>query len=158
MSPTLQRWGSTAAAVALILLGIVVAADALTMRIAPTYARVGPALIPQIVAGGLVIVGGGLLFSALYRPAPAPPPDDVPLHWPPLGWIAAGLAAQAVLMVPAGFVIASAALFALSARAFDSRRPLVDALIGLGLAGLCYVAFVYGLGLHLPAGVLGRVL
>jgi putative tricarboxylic transport membrane protein len=45
-------------------------------------------------------------------------------------------------------------LFVLVAAAFGSRRHLRDAVIGLALATLAYVTFVYGLGLNLPAGVL----
>jgi putative tricarboxylic transport membrane protein len=53
-----------------------------------------------------------------------------------------------------GWVLAAAILFAAVARAFQSRRPLLDAAIGLALAGLAFVVFNWGLGLSLPTGSL----
>jgi putative tricarboxylic transport membrane protein len=41
-----------------------------------------------------------------------------------------------------------------TARAFGSRRWLVDGALGLALAILSFVIFNYGLDLNLPAGIL----
>jgi putative tricarboxylic transport membrane protein len=62
-----------------------------------------------------------------------------------------------LLMRPAGFVIASAVLFVAVTYAFGSRRPVLNAAVGLALCAATYVAFTFGLGLGLPAGVLGRL-
>jgi putative tricarboxylic transport membrane protein len=55
-------------------------------------------------------------------------------------------------MPPLGFIIASALMFMLVARAFGSRRIVVDAALGLAFAGTIDVVFVHGLGLYLPPG------
>jgi putative tricarboxylic transport membrane protein len=55
-------------------------------------------------------------------------------------------------MAPLGFIVASAVLFTLVSVAFGSPRFALNAAFALVFAGAIYLAFVYGLGLHLPAG------
>ncbi len=55
-----------------------------------------------------------------------------------LGWLLAGLALNVALIGTAGFIIASTALFACTARAFGSRKSLRDAAIGFALAFAAY--------------------
>lgn len=110
----------------------------------------GPRLFPLMVMGGLMALGAGLMFSAWRAAAPsAAAPIE---NWRGLGLVALALLSFALLVEAAGFVVAEAALFALTARAFGSRRPLADAGIGLAIAGTAFVIFKYGLGLNLPAG------
>jgi putative tricarboxylic transport membrane protein len=74
---------------------------------------------------------------------------------PPLfnvGLVAAALILDVILMAPLGFIVASATLFTLAAAAFGSRRPLIDAALGLAFGSAIYLVFVRALGLHLPAG------
>jgi putative tricarboxylic transport membrane protein len=68
--------------------------------------------------------------------------------------IAAGVAAHLALAERAGFVIAAAVLFWLTARAFDGRHPIRDAVFAIGLSAGAYVLFARVLDLTLPAGVL----
>jgi putative tricarboxylic transport membrane protein len=74
-------------------------------------------------------------------------------------WRAAVLIAVAavvdlLLLERAGFVVASALLFWVTARAFDASHPLRDAMFALGIAVACHVVFVRWLDVLLPAGVL----
>jgi putative tricarboxylic transport membrane protein len=104
------------------------------------------------VAGGLIIVG--LLYTLeSWKGAQTPVDEHKAASWP-VALIAAGIIAEALLLERLGFVLSSTVLFVLVAAAFGSRRHLRDAVIGLALATLAYVTFVYGLGLNLPAGVL----
>ncbi|HEV8388220.1 MAG TPA: tripartite tricarboxylate transporter TctB family protein [Dongiaceae bacterium] len=57
-----------------------------------------------------------------------------------------------------GFIPTETIVFVCVAAAFGSRRPLRDVIIGLVLASIAYVGFVYGLRLPLPAGILAGVL
>jgi putative tricarboxylic transport membrane protein len=59
-----------------------------------------------------------------------------------------------LLVERAGFVLASAALFWLTARAFDRRRPVRDAVFAFGVAIGAYLLFAGVLQIALPAGVL----
>jgi hypothetical protein len=72
----------------------------------------------------------------------------------PVLLIAAAGAAHLLLAESAGFVIAAAVLFWLTARAFDARHPLRDALFAIGLSVAAYLLFARALDLTLPRGVL----
>ncbi len=72
--------------------------------------------------------------------------------------IAVGLALFALLISEAGFVLASAALFAVSAFAMGSRRVLADLAIGIVLGTAIFLLFDSWLGVRLPEGWLGGVL
>jgi putative tricarboxylic transport membrane protein len=145
-------------------LGAFIAIETSMIGVSPAYAKVGPQAIPYLVAAGLILFG--LLFAgAALRPAaPAPDasstegPDKEPADWQPLAVISAGLIAQMLLLVPAGFVIASAILFSSVAFGFGSRRYVRDGVIAILAALVVYIGFTRGLDLQLPAGVLAGVL
>ncbi len=72
----------------------------------------------------------------------------------PLLLLASGAVLNVLLLERAGFVIAAALLFWLSARAFDPRHPLRDGLFAVGLSVAAHLVFARMLQLPLPAGVL----
>jgi putative tricarboxylic transport membrane protein len=147
-------------ALAAVGLGGFVIQQALSGTQEPSYATVGPGVFPLIIGAGLVAVGLGLLPQALAgawrvtwietsnadAKAAAPSPLAMVLL------IGIALVLNVVLMQPAGFVLASTALFVCVTRAFGSRRLALDAALGLLCTGAIYVVFTRGLGLSLPAG------
>jgi putative tricarboxylic transport membrane protein len=112
-----------------------------------------------------VLLGGGVaLAAAAWRirlerrragREPASENGPQPLNLAALGTLALALVTDLLLIESAGFVVASTLMFALAARGFGSRRPARDGTVGLALAALVYAAFTRGLGIALPAGVLG---
>jgi putative tricarboxylic transport membrane protein len=74
--------------------------------------------------------------------------------WKAIALIAAGVAVDVLLVERGGFVIASTALFWLTARAFDPRHPARDALFGVAVSVGAYLLFARMLQLPLPAGIL----
>jgi putative tricarboxylic transport membrane protein len=72
----------------------------------------------------------------------------------PVGWLAAGILAYLLLAERGGFVVASAALFWFTARAFDSRRPYRDAAFSIVISVSAFLLFARVLQLSLPAGIL----
>jgi putative tricarboxylic transport membrane protein len=78
---------------------------------------------------------------------------DTSPRWRALGPIAAGIAFELAFAERAGFVIASAVLFWCTARAFDARHPLRDAVVALIVSTSAYLLFARVLQLPLPAGV-----
>ena len=72
----------------------------------------------------------------------------------PVGLILAGLLGFGLFVEPFGFIIAAALLFACVARAFDSKRSVRDALIGLVLASAIFALFSFGLGVALHKGAI----
>ena len=77
-------------------------------------------------------------------------------RWRPTALIALGMALDLALMEQAGFVLASTALFWLTARAFDRQHPGRDALFALGVSAGAYFLFVRVLSVTLPAGFIAR--
>ena len=79
-------------------------------------------------------------------------PADVPR------WIAWALLALSAWTVAAAFVIATALLFAATARAFGKRNLALTLPIGLIFTGTIYLVFSQLLNLSLPAGPLERLI
>lgn len=160
---TQPRRSTSATAVGLTTAGLggFVIQQALSGGYEPSYATVGPGVFPFIVGVGLVLVGLGLVVQALSgswrvtwveaddasaTDAPSPLARTLP--------IGVAFVLDVVLMQPAGFVLASTALFVCVTRAFGSRRLVLDAALGLAFTGAIYVIFTHGLKLSLPAGQL----
>jgi putative tricarboxylic transport membrane protein len=126
------------------------------------YAGIGPNFIPAVVAAGLLVTGGWLLWEALYggwrnRAEPDEGAEHA-FHAGAFGWITAGLFAHMALIGWAGFVIAGAVLFPCVARAFGSRRVARDAALGFALSLAVFLFFVKLLNVNLPAGWLQPLL
>lgn len=134
-------------------LGVFVAIGTARLEVAPTHAAVGPRLFPFLVAAGLVLVGLAVLREAFFGHV-AHERGGLALDGAAVGWVSAGLVAQMLLIERVGWIPTAALLFAATARAFGSRRPLLDALIGAALAAAAFLVFNQGLGLSLPAGTL----
>lgn len=127
-----------------------------TRGVGPTNAVIGPALFPYLIAASLVLVGAFLLREAFAGHVPHE--GGFELDIVAVALVSAGLAAQFLLLETLGWIPSAALLFMVVARAFGSRRLVIDAALGLALAGLSFVAFNYGLDLTLPGGALGDLL
>ncbi|MFN3671572.1 MAG: tripartite tricarboxylate transporter TctB family protein [Bosea sp. (in: a-proteobacteria)] len=142
--------------VGLLLLAVagLVARDAASQTIVSNYG-VGPTAMPYVVAGGLALLGLAHLIVAFREGLPAPDTSDPRA----LGWIVAGLAGFiACVALGGGFVIATAMLFAFTARGFGREALAVDLAIGFAMGLVIYVLFFKLLTLSLPAGPLERLL
>jgi putative tricarboxylic transport membrane protein len=114
------------------------------------YAGIGPAAMPKIVGWGLLVLAALTALSGLKRPmALVPRQNPVPLLW-----IGGGVALQIALLHVVGFVIATAILFAATARAFGERNSFLGLAVGFVLAMAVYGVFDRLLQLNLPAGPL----
>ena len=88
-------------------------------------------------------------------------PDDekeTPTDWKALGFVAAGLVANVVLIEPLGFTAASMVMFVLIGFGFGSRHPLRDALIGWCWRSSPISASPSALGVNIGAGIIENVL
>jgi putative tricarboxylic transport membrane protein len=154
-----KRFADLAVAVAVIVLGIGVGAGSFGIPFGAGYDQIGPRFFPSVVAAGLTLLGSVLAVAALrakgLRPAAAEAANSgISANRRALGFLAAALLLNLILLERAGFVVASSALFWLAARGFGSERPVRDAVIALLLSLLVYAAFTQGLGLTLPRGIL----
>ncbi len=138
----------------LLALAAVILWDATKLQIAPVYG-VGPTAMPYVVAGGLLLLVLGNFIMVWRGELPAREPADLK----PIAFILGGqLVLIALIGLGAGFIAATAALFAATATAFGRRAVLTDLAIGIVLGAVIYIAFVKLLTLSLPAGPLERLL
>ena len=141
--------------VAVILFGLVWLWGAWSLPQAATYAVVGPGLFPTVIGIALVVLGA-LLLVAIARGERFEPQDaeDADVTQRPSGaafWTAVLAGVLPVFTIrPLGFPVAAAISFALTARAFGSRRVAVDLGLGLVLGLACWLLFSRLLGLTLP--------
>jgi putative tricarboxylic transport membrane protein len=144
--------GEVASAGALIVLALLSLWQTSVIPVSPIYARVGPTLFPWIASSGLLVIAVLLLIQALRGGFGVE--ENLETDWRAIGWVAAGLAANAVLIGTAGFVFAATALFACVARGFGSTRPLRDLAVGIVIAFGSYIGFEKLLGVNIGAGIL----
>ena len=147
-----RAWG-------LILLGVAVAVliATTTIRSPEGYAATGPRFVPLLVGAALLVLALLFLARTIVRPdidlAERAAREGEVTEWrTPIGVLVA-LIAYALLLDPLGYVLATALFFPPVARLLGSRSPLRDALVGVALALLLFVAFTEFLGVDLPPGL-----
>lgn len=146
-------WRALLIGLALFVAALVVARDATGQTTTATYG-IGPAAMPYVVSILLGALGVGHVVAAFRGGLPVPERAD----WTAIGWVAAGLTALLLCIAfGAGFVLATTALFAATARAFGRRALLADAAIGFALGVAIYLMFAKLLTLSLPSGPLERL-
>jgi putative tricarboxylic transport membrane protein len=133
-------------------LGLFVAVETALLKVGASHATIGPRLFPALIATGLIVVGLFVLREAVFGHIAHE--RGFELDWLAVVLVSAGLLCQMFLLEWIGWIPATALLFVAGARAFGSRRLMLDALIGLVLASIAFLVFNYGLGLSLPLGTL----
>jgi putative tricarboxylic transport membrane protein len=124
---------------------------------------VGPAVIPFIVGGLLVVVGIALAVDVKRGGRGEPEGgEDVELtgssDWKTIAMLAAAFLANALLIESLGWVFSGAILFWGSAFALGSRHYVRDAVIAFALSIGSFYLFALGLGIVLPPGLLRGIL
>ena len=142
-------------AAALAILGAVIALDASRLGAGGAYARIGPQTIPY----GIAVCLGLLAVWTVIEAVRGDFPEREKQEFAPVLWIVGGLLAQLALIRFSGFSIATAILFAFTARGMNRRVSLPKALaFGLLLAVLIWFVFSRLLSLTLPAGPLEHLI
>lgn len=156
-------------------IGIVVLARTVTMDVPDTGAFLGPQFFPYIV-GALLLVLSALLVVQHVRKdtddtdsqpgadtvdeegGAASESDAAPaIDWRPFGLVLVVLALHVVLLEPLGWLIAGAGLFFGISYALGGRNVLRDIGVAFVISSAAQLAFSSGLGMALPAGILGAV-
>ena len=140
-------------ALALAVLAAVIFWKTKAMPVTAQYARVGPTTFPYVIAAGLFLLAIGTAVSAWRGGFPAREAD----HVGPILWIVGGLAAQLLLLKPAGFAIATGLLFACAARGFGKGPLWMTVPIGIAISLVIWLIFAGLLNLSLPAGPLEQL-
>ena len=129
-----------------------VAWQTLAIPVSPLYSKVGPTVFPYITMAGMMVLSLLLIVAALRGGWQPEEEKETPTDWKAMGFVAAGLVANLVLIQPLGFTAASVIMFVLICYGFGSRNPLRDALLGLILALAAYFGFARALGVNIGAG------
>ena len=149
-------WQDTAVGLGVLCLAAIVAWQTTVIPENALYAKVGPKVFPWLSAGLLGAMGALLTLEGLRGGWEHEDPGDT--DWRSLGWLGSGLLLNVLLISQLGFIIAGTILFVCTARAFASEKPLRDALIGLTLAIVAYVAFDRVLGYKIGSGLIEGLL
>jgi putative tricarboxylic transport membrane protein len=161
-----EEQGRSELGVALFLgaLGLLVIVSALMLP-ESTIARgpVGPAAVPVVVGGLLVVVSVFLAVDVLRGGRGEPEGgEDIELgggtDWRTVAVVAAAFLANALLIEPLGWPVSGAILFWGAAFALGSRHYIRDAAIAVVLGVGSWYLFVLGLGISLPVGILEGIL
>jgi putative tricarboxylic transport membrane protein len=143
-------WAAFAIATFLFGLAALIAWDTSRLGGGGSYARIGPATFPYVIAGFFLVLAVWTAFEAWRGDFPKREKDEIA----PMVWIIGGLAAQMMLLKFAGFSIATGLLFAATARGFGQRKLWLTIPIGIVLAFFVWMIFARLLQLSLPAGPL----
>jgi putative tricarboxylic transport membrane protein len=103
---------------------------------------------PRLVLAGLVLFGLAAVGRAWRSKASST--DAAAAGLAPLALVATGVVLHLLLAERAGFIAAATVLFWCTARAFDNRHPVRDAIAALAISLASYVLFARVLQLSLP--------
>jgi hypothetical protein len=113
-----------------------------------TGQRMGPAFFPTILGGLLAVLGVVVGLKGL-----AAETLDGKLerfHLGPISWVLGAVIAFALLLRPAGLVVALVALIGISSFGSHEFKARDTVLLAIGLCLLVLAVFIYGLGLTIP--------
>jgi len=142
--------------------GVALAIGASTIPAQAGYAGVGPNFLPWVVAAVLAACGVWLTVDSrrpggwrdMEEPSGAAQGD-----WVAIGWVGAGIVANALLITTLGFILACTLCFMLAVRGLRGaegkphggvRGLVIDFVTGFLIAGPAYWVFTKLLGINLP--------
>ncbi|WP_344170963.1 tripartite tricarboxylate transporter TctB family protein [Kribbella lupini] len=121
----------------------------------------GPRFFPLLVTSAWLLLSIGYLVEGLRSPRTAKAPAEgaggglTERSWFEPVALSALLVLYAFLVVPLGYMLATALLFFGAARVLGSRQLVRDIVVAVVLAVVVYIAFTQFLDISLPEGVLG---
>jgi putative tricarboxylic transport membrane protein len=112
----------------------------------------GPRFFPLLVTTAWLLLSLGYLVEGLRSPRSK---DQGDRSWFEPVALSGLLVLYAFLVVPLGYMLATALLFFVAARVLGSRQVARDAIVAVVMAVAVYIAFTQFLDISLPEGVLG---
>lgn len=137
----------------LVVLGLLLIYGIVDMEVADDSEVFGPRAFPAITAAVCFVIAALLAISVMRNPEL--PEAELSSNWRSTGITIGSFVAFAVLLVPAGWIIAGAVVFWGVTVGLGSTRYVPNLLIGLAASSVMQLIFSGLLGLSLPAGVMG---
>ena len=144
-----------------LLIGLGLAAGAVSIPSNAGYGGVGPNFLPWLIALSLLVCGGFIVwearsggFRSMDEPAGA-----AQAYWPGFAWVSAGLLANAALITTLGFILSCTLCFVLASRGMRNAQGQAgngakswvnDTITGLLIATPVYWMFTQALAINLP--------
>ena len=160
MKPHSSHKVQTFVGAGVLLIGLGLAAGAITISSAAGYGGVGPNFLPWLVSLALVACGAVMVWEARSGGFRAmDEPDGTKPYWVGFAWVSAGLLINAALITTVGFILGCALCFVLSVQGLRGATGkgelslaqfLKDALIGLAIAAPVFWVFTKFLAINLP--------
>ncbi|MFA5709463.1 tripartite tricarboxylate transporter TctB family protein [Mycolicibacterium sp.] len=147
----------------LVALGLFLIYGISSMEVADDSEIFGPKAFPAITAGFCFLIAALLTWVILRNPEVAEPIRDedgkivarLTSNWRSTGLTIGSFVVFAVLLIPAGWIIAGAIVFWGVTVGLGSTQYVKNLLIGLAASSIMQLIFSGLLGLNLPPGVMG---
>jgi len=150
----------TAVGAGVLLLGLALAAGAVSIPSTAGYGGVGPNFLPWLVAVSLAVCGVLIIREARtggFREMEAPS-GAARASWPAFVWVSAGLLANAALITLIGFILSCTLCYLLAVQglrraagqAIGMRSWVIDAFTGFCIAAPVFWMFTQFLAINLP--------
>lgn len=153
--------GSFAVAAVVLGLAVYLTQGLLSMDVPSTADFPGPRFFPTVVAVLAYILVVTLVVQGLRNRTAATRTETQPASpgtdWVSVAGIVITLIVFTALLRPLGWILAGTLLFYGVAYCLGSRRTVFDLGLALGVSSVVQLVFSAGLGLNLPAGVLGMI-
>ncbi len=144
-----------------LLVGLALAAGAVSIPAAAGYGGVGPNFLPWLVSGVLVLCGALLIREARtggFRNV-GEPSGAAQGYWPGFVWVSAGLLSNAALISSIGFILSCTLCYVLAVQglrraagqsAGAPRTWAIDVFTGLAISAPVFWTFTKFLAINLP--------
>jgi putative tricarboxylic transport membrane protein len=161
MKPNPHMKVQTAVGAGVLLIGLALAAGAISIPSAAGYGGVGPNFLPWVTAVALVLCGGMIVREALtggFREMDEPSGAEQ-AYWPALAWVSAGLWSNAALITTIGFILSCTLCYMLAVQGLKratgqaAAAPAslaIDLATGFLISAPVYWTFTKFLAINLP--------
>jgi hypothetical protein len=113
-----------------------------------TGARMGPGYFPRLLSGLLFVLGIIIALEGV-REVQKEGPEHIGWHIAPMLYLLGAIGAFGVILPKGGLILATLAIVGISASAARDKKWHEIAILAVGLAAFCVLAFVKGLGLQM---------
>lgn len=158
---TQDSMAQTLVGVGVLLVGLALAAGAVSIPSTAGYGGVGPNFLPWLVAVLLTVCGAMIIREARtggFRAMDAPS-GAARAYWPAFVWVSSGLLANAALITTIGFILSCTLCYVLSVQGLrraggqQAGRPrtlAVDVFTGAAISAPVFWMFTQFLSINLP--------